>query len=250
MDSLIFQTDSCSIGLVGRIHADRARPALLIVGGSFPPKGFMHEYVEAFRGTSVLVANLPGINTEWTSPSVEEMRRSFDQLLADLLPGRPTVVCGVSTGCLVSLGLRSPTIRAQVAVEPFLSTAQLWPFIAHARERLAANPNHAALADYLSKLFGVASDRVEDRDYRSLLRDLQVKTEVLVGELALLPERPVPQWPSFTSETERTYWRNHPLATLHVGPPGSGHRLGTFESAAFLRSLLHRLLNEVARQAA
>src|SRR4051794_403995 len=118
MDSLIFQTDSCSTGLVGRIHTDRRRPALLIVGGSFAPQGYMHEYVEAFAGASVLVADFPGIRTPWDSPSVEQIRRSFDQLLVDLLPGRPTVVCGASTGCLVSLGLRAPTIRRQVAIEP------------------------------------------------------------------------------------------------------------------------------------
>lgn len=249
MDSLIFQTDSCSIGLVGRIHTDRRRPALLIVGGSFAPQGYMHEYVEAFRGASVLVATMPGMGTEWTSPSIEQMRRSFDQLLEDLLPGRATVVCGASTGCLVSLGLRAPTIRRQVAIEPFLTTANLWPFIQNARERLVLNSDQPALADYLWKLFGIAADKVEERDYRYLLRDLQVRTEVLVGDLALLPERPLPQWPSFASELERTYWRNHPLATLHVGRPGSGHGVGIFEGADFVRSLLHRTLHEVAREA-
>jgi len=246
MDCLTYRTDTCAIDLVGRIHADRARPGLLIIGGSFAPAGHMHEYVDLFSGASVLVAGMPGMRSEWMSPSIEQMRASFDQLIADLLPDRPLVVCAASTGCLIGLGLKAPTIRRHVAVEPFLRTAELWPFIENARDRLARNPHREVLADYLWKLFGIAPDRLEDRDYRSVLRDLQVPTEVLVGELALLPERPLPQWPSFTSDAERLYWRNHPRATLHVGPPGSGHGVAEFEAADVLKRLVHRCLRVAA----
>jgi hypothetical protein len=250
MQFLNFRTKSCEIALVGRVHTDRARPALLIISGSFAPSGFMHEYVDAFRGASVLVAELPGMRSGWMSPTVAQVRESFDELIDELLPGRPAVVCGLSTGCLVSLGLKAPTILRHAAVEPFLSTETLWPFIKDALQRLANEPDRSSLAEYLWTFFGIKPDRLENRDYLHLLRDLQIRTEVLVGELALLPERPTPQWPSFTSEEERRYWRNHPLATLHVGPAGSGHGVAMSEAADFLKRLIHRLLHEVIQESA
>jgi hypothetical protein len=242
IDQLILNTSTCMIGLVGRLRTDRSRPALLIVGGAFPPRGLMHEYVDDFAGASVLVANLPGSTTPIANQDIKEITVGFRELIDTLLGDTPTVVCGISTGCLVTLGLTSPNIYHQVAVEPFLSTRDLWPFIEHARSRLAGQPESEHLRSFLWQTFGITAETVEDRDYGHLLDNLKTPTDVLVGELPLLPERPTPRWPSFTSEADRARLRAHPLVSFHEGPKDTGHSVASREGAPMLRALLHAAL--------
>jgi hypothetical protein len=73
--------------------------------------------------------------------------------------------------------------------------------------------------------FGYAVDNVKNRDYSNLARDIAVPTDVLVGELALDPQRPLETWPSFTSEADRALLKTNPHVTLRVGPKNSGHGL-------------------------
>ena len=45
MNHLLIQTEGGPLGIVGRIHTDLTKPALLVVSGSFPPKDFLHDLV-------------------------------------------------------------------------------------------------------------------------------------------------------------------------------------------------------------
>jgi len=249
MDFLTLQTGAGPLGLVGRIHTDRPRPGLLAVSGSFPSKTYLHDLVDHFRGANVLVVNLPGMSgVPWSSATPAQLSEGLAEAVRRLLGDLPTVVLGASTGNLVALGLRLPNICRRVAVEPFLQTRDLWPFIANCRQRLAANPGDSGLAHYLDSLFGIGATTVENRDYRHLLAAITVPTTVIVGQIPLLPQRPLEVWPSFTSEEDRAAFEANPLVTLHEGRAGTGHSVQADPMAeALLRRVLHADLREAAR---
>jgi hypothetical protein len=226
MNRLIVQTSFGPLHVVGRLHADRHRPALLTVGGAFPPDDFMHDLVDKHASANVVVGTLPGM----LSPSFDFHRATdyaaaFDELIGALLPTQPVVAYGVSTGCLVTLGLRAPNVVRQIAQEPFLNTRDLWPFIANSHDRLARNPDNKILADFLDTMFGIGPGRTGNVDYEYLARDVRVPTDVIVAELPLLPERPLPLWPSLTSAHDRQVLRANPMVKLHEGPRGTGHNI-------------------------
>jgi hypothetical protein len=244
MKHLLFESDDVHLGLVGRIHADRSRPALLVVNGSFPPDDLMHELVDGFPGAHVLVANLPGMaGVYWKKTTVAEMTLTLDAAVKRLLPRDPLVVLGISTGNLVALGLRAGNICHRVAVEPFFQTEPLWPFIANSRERLQLQRS-AEVSEYMGhffwEVFGVAPTALENRDYRYLLDRIECPTDVLVGGLPLLPQRDLDEWPSFTSDEDRARLAANPLVSLNVGPAGIGHRYGLRASD---RNMIHTLLH-------
>ena len=249
MDFLTLQTKAGPFGVVGRIYSDRSRPALLAVNGSFPKRDHRHDLVEHFAGVSVLVVNLPGMaGVPWANPTVAELTEGLETVVRRLLGDVPIVAFGASTGNLPTLGLQLPNIRRRVVLEPFFQTQDLWPFIANARERMLLNPTNLAMPRFLWEVFGIGPDRVENRDYRPLLATITVPTDVLVGGAALLPERALGIWPSFTSAEDRAALRANPLVTMHEGPPNSGHGFGSEGSSdLYVKRLLHAALREAAK---
>jgi hypothetical protein len=252
MDQLILQGEGGPLGIVGRVYAD-SRAALLAVNGSFPPPGQLHDLITHFTGVSVVIVNLPGMGgAPWANATVSGLTESLEQTVRLLLPSAPIVAFGASTGNLLSLGLRLPNICRRVALEPFLETGELWPFIANSRERLEMNlprahtGHYAYLKDYLWEVFGVASDKLENRDYRRLLDNITVPTDVMVGELPLLPRRRTDIWPSFTSAKDRASLAANPLVTFHEGPAGTGH---SYQSGVPTGEQLKHLLHAALRHA-
>jgi hypothetical protein len=250
MSHLLIQNDDGPIGFVGRIHTDRPRPALLAVGGSFPPAGHMHDLVSHFAGANVLIASMPGMSgVFWTKKSsVEGLTRGLEQSVRILLGDAPVVAFGASTGNLLSLGMRLPNICRRVALEPFFQTENLWPFVTDSRERLELNANRPEMARYFWEFFGIGPTTVENRDYRHLLDEITVPTDVIVGQLPLLPKRKVDIWPSFTSADDRAALTANPLVTLHEGPSGTGHSYGAvppYDSQ--VKAVLYAALRDAAK---
>jgi hypothetical protein len=250
MNHLLMQTGGGPLGFVGQLHTDVARPSLLVVTGSFPPEGYLHDLVSHFRGANVLIANMPGMGgVFWANEqSLADLSRGLEQAVRRLLPDLPIVALGVSTGNILSLGLRLPNIRHRVAVEPFFQTEHLWPFVADSRRRMALNPNLTQMAAYFWEYFGIGPDRIENRDYGYLLDGITVPTDVLFGGSALLPERDLETWPSFTSADDRARLAANPFVTLHEGPADVGHLYGSEQpSYEVLKSLLHAALLDAAK---
>ena len=193
------------------------------------------------------MVNLPGMGVDWSEADVPQMTQGLEEVLTLLFRGMPTVVLSVSTGNLLAFGLKAPNICRRVAVEPFFTTRDLWPFVANSRARLAKTPDSAGLATYLWKVFGIGATALEERDYRYLLQGITVPTDVIVGELPLLPQRTLPVWPSFTSEADRQALASNPLVAMHVGPPGTGHGV-TIDGlgAALKKRLAHVALRAAA----
>ena len=224
MNHLIISTEKDQLYVVGRIHTDPERPALLAMGGIWAPNDNLHELVDWFPDATVLVAPLPGMGGSVTRNfHIPTFTQSVEAAIATLLPGRRVVLLGTSTGCLVTAGVRSPQVVRHVLVEPFFRTEPLWPFTRIARKMLAAEPDRKGAYIAAWNIFGVDLERSVDRDYRGLLEGLTAPVDVLVGEAALEPERERGTAPSLTSAEDRALLAALPRATIHVGPPDSGH---------------------------
>ena len=143
-----------------------------MVNGSFPGPQHRHDLVEQFAGVSVLVVNLPGMaGVPWANPTVAALTEGLEAAVRRLLGDVPIVAFGASTSNLVTLGLQLPNICRRVALEPFFQTEDLWPFVSWTRARMAHYPDNQALARFFWEVFGIGADRLENRDYRSLLAD-------------------------------------------------------------------------------
>lgn len=235
MKYLLIETSRSRVGFVGRLSTRRDRPLLLAVSGVFPPTDYKHELIDTFPDTDVLVSPLPGMETAVAMGiTLEAMSAAYDEALALLAPGRSVVAYGISTGALVTLGLRSSHIVRHVAQEPFFSTADLWPFIDNEQERLRNRSESRELAAFHRTLFGIEVDRVENRDYGHLLDNIPTPLDVIVGQLPLLPRRNLPTWPSFTKAEHLARLRTMPGVAIHIGPEGSGHHVEAGEQGVAL----------------
>ncbi|MFI4950088.1 MAG: hypothetical protein ACHP7A_03515 [Caulobacterales bacterium] len=248
MDQLIVQTRLGPLHVVGRLYAGRPRATLLAVGGAFPPPGFLHDLVDKHPHDNVIVGGLPGMGT----PSFEQnlaadFATAFDELIATLAPGQPVVAYGVSTGSLVTLGLKAPNVVRHIAQEPFLNTADLWPFISHSQGLLQKYPDNALMAAFLDGLFGIGRDGVRNIDYEHLAKELRTPTELIVADLPLLPRRQLDTWPSLTSAHDRQVFLANPLVRLHEAPRGTGHHLVALSSG---ETFVHQVRVEALRAAA
>jgi hypothetical protein len=227
MNHLIITTASGPLYLVGQIHTNKLHPVLLAMGGVWTPDNFLHELVDDFPGASVVVAPFPGMGGSLTGTfDIPTISRMVDEAIGTLFHGRAVVTYGVSTGCLVTLGLRSPEIFRHVAAEPFFRTTPLWPLKKTMRDFLLAAPDKAGGALAAKALFGYTPPPAEsqvDRDYRYVRDEISTPVDVILGDQRLEPDREMKGWPSFTSAEDRASLAANPLVTLHHGPPGSGH---------------------------
>jgi pimeloyl-ACP methyl ester carboxylesterase len=249
MNHLEIQTSQGAVFVVGRIHA-ALRPTLLVIPGAFPKIDFKHELPDVFPGANVIVARLPGFQMSplFRVATAESFSTAFDELLSALTPRSPVVVYGLSTGCLVALGMKHPHIVRHVTEEPFFHTENLWPLIDDFQPRLRREPENDAMQAFLWNFLGYGADEVKDRDYSHLPPRISVPTDVLVGELALEPRRELPTWPSLTSDADRALLKANPHVTMHIAPPGTGHGLVHSPAAMKMaKQLCHKALLHAAK---
>jgi hypothetical protein len=111
--------------------------------------------------------------------------------------------------------------------------------------------HHAFLEHYLWEFFGIGADRFENRDYRRLLGNITVPTDVMVAQLPLLPPRKLDRWPSFTSAEDRAKLAANPLVTFHEGAEGTGHGyMSGVPTGEPLKRLLHAALRHAVKASA
>ena len=249
VDHLTVRTSVADFALVGRIHADRRRPTLLMVNGSFPIKNLHHDLVDDFGGANVLVVEIPGmLGTAWSGRSARELGRGLDELADRLVGGQPIVAVGSSTGNLLTMSMRHPDVQHRIAIEPFFQTKDLWPFQDWSQKRMARTPDDKDLLAFMWDFFGFAPDRLENRDYRDLIDGVTTPTDVFTGSLPLLPIRQTDQWPSFTSQEDRAALAANPFVTHHEGPPNTGHSVFlTYEGGPVGRKIILAALLRAAK---
>ena len=232
MDFLSVLTSAGHFGFRGRIHAGPARPSLLMVAGAFPRADQHQEMINWFPEFNVVIARLPGMGVPAFHADAAQMTIGLQEASRFLLRDWPLVVCGGSASGLVTIPLQGSNIRHKVIVEPFLTTEPVWPLRSFIKGLLDREPKDEDLHRYSWEMFGWSRETLENRDYRSIVDALNVPTDVMVGGLALQPERALDVFPSLTSIEDRAILSAHPLVTMHEGPANVGHALWFDESSS------------------
>jgi pimeloyl-ACP methyl ester carboxylesterase len=219
---------------------DTGRPVILILNGAFADvEGIGSVRSQVF---DVFNAHLPGNHCpDLVRTNIGVWSSAFGEALARAFPERPLLVAGISTGALIALGLRSPSLKRLVLVEPPLWPTVTWPF----REFPGQTPDWGD--DMLWNVFGVGSGRFEPRDYRHLLDNLQCPAIAIVGSIPLQPPREGQGLPSLVDEESRRRLEAHPLVELRVAA-GVGHNIPRDAShvlASALRDAADRVLLEL-----
>lgn len=196
------------------------KPVMLLITGAFADEDLLDMLPEHLPQMDVLRAHLPGNHCpELVGHSIGLYAAAYDAALRVLAPDVSVTVFGLSTGALVALALRHPTIRQLLLVEPPLRTGKLWPLA----ERFASvEPGWAAT--FVQHVFGMGQEPVEDRDYTGLLDRLKTPTLVVMGGVPLNPRRDLDILPSLVDEPERDRLRHHPWVRTVVAPD-AGHNV-------------------------
>lgn len=150
--------------------------------------------------------HLPGHSgaPRFSAVSIDAWARGLGEMMAGF--DEPPLIIAESLGAIVAMAL---PYRALIAVEPPLSTDQLWPLhrtIARARARgLEIDPA-------LLSLF--------DEPFHWVLERIQAPTLVLAGLEPLMPERDLVTEPSLLSDEDFAAYARHPLVEAHRIPGG------------------------------
>ncbi len=127
------------------------------------------------------------------------------QKLVETFP-EPPLIIAESLGAMVAM---SVSARAVIAVEPLLSTAQLWPLHRTIRD---ARARGVPISPEDEALFAGSFHWVLDR--------ISAPTLVLAGLTPLLPERVVRPEPSLLTDEDFAIYAGHPLVEAHRIPGG------------------------------
>lgn len=176
------------------------RPLALVVRGIFPPLD-RHADLDP-PGADLALLHLPGFHWNAIEPlSIEAFAQIFDEVVERRFADREVTLVGTSTGTLVTLAMAAPQVKAKLAVEPFFSTAKLWPLIPMIRDQLRAS-TQPLLHSWMDAIFGYTLSHVTDRNYEHLARQT-VPTLILAGDTPLMPQRGLAGLPSLCDPQDR-----------------------------------------------
>lgn len=145
--------------------------------------------------------HLPGHSgaPQFTEVSFASWIKGFRQMLA-VFP-EPPLILAESLGAVVAMALPA---RALIAIEPPLSTDQLWPL--H-RTIAAVRARGGEVDPALVSLF--------EKPFHWALESIAVPTLVLAGRVPLMPPREVWPEPSLLDDKDFAAFQNHPLVEAH-----------------------------------
>jgi hypothetical protein len=190
------------------LTAENRRPAVLMIHGFKRRADQLLDWRERIPGLGFV--HLPG---HGGAPPLDEVsvRAWVDALsvMMDLL-AEPPLIIAESLGAVVALALRA---RAVVAVEPVLSTHQLWP-LRRTIDSARARGMQIEASD--EALFAEPFDWV--------LETISAPAMVLAGAMPLLPERDVRPEPSLLTNEDLLRYAAHPCVEAAFRLPG-GHGL-------------------------
>jgi pimeloyl-ACP methyl ester carboxylesterase len=221
MERRAFQTPLGEVWLWGEPEAfDGDKPVVLIIHGAFEDERTLWDNLPPHMPeAAILIGHLPGNHCpELKLVGVPAYAAAFSDVLAEL--ARPAVICGISTGALVALRIRSPSLLAALAVEPPIHPALCWPLIPSLRRRAFDPGAPPWVRRFVEAVFGVYRDRIEARDYMPV--PTAVPVTVVVGDEPLMPTRPFQKLPSLVSDEDRASLEALPGIRLLVAK-NAGH---------------------------
>jgi len=179
LEQITVSTRLGDVPLWGRFETfDAARPLVLVLRGAFAHVDYLDRLPDALEGCDVVLAHLPGMHSpRLVTSSVGAFARAFDECVRARFAGRQVLRVGISVGGLVVLAMREGA--ALVATDPPLTTASLGPLAARLRRAVAEDPT---MADWVWNVFGIGPFGTEARDYSEVLRAVNVRGIVLMGD--------------------------------------------------------------------
>ena len=207
------------LGMVHFSGQDTGRPLLLMISGVFAVRDFLNRLPDRFPQLDVLRAHLPGNHCPTlAATSVGCFAAAYSAALDRRFAGRNVVLFGFSVGAVVAMAMRSPSIRAVLAIEPPLVTGEAWPLV---ELRESAPPGNE---DFLWSILGVGSKSFQSRDYRPILDSLRVPTRVLLGDEPPPAGQSWVETQGFVGPLSREALRGNPLIEV-IDLPGVGHHV-------------------------
>jgi pimeloyl-ACP methyl ester carboxylesterase len=199
----------------------------LVIRGAFAERDLLHGLPKFVPGP-VRLEHLPGMHSPFLEEdSVEAFAEHFDRSLA----GQSDVtVMGLSVGGLVALAMRHPSIKRLILVDTLLQTGPCWP-LTWLRQRVESERQWR----WCESLLGLYPDRLVQRDYRPLLRGLQVPTTALIASDPLGLPRQAPRMPGLITEEDKRLYRDHPLVS--VVNVDSGHNVPAQATLRFIEAV-------------
>ena len=197
MRNLVVETSRGTV--VFRYGGWSEKPIAVMFHGFLRSADDLAAWSERLPDHNLLFAVLPWHN----APDVEGGLPGYVDAFAEAFRGFPSaadLVVGESLGALIALGTPG---RRVVAVDPFLTTAKLWPVHVMVRDRRKANPQAA-------RSYEAIFDR---KDHRFILDRIRSPTLVIGGDEPLMPPRFMPAPPSLLDEEDFAAFAAHPLVT-------------------------------------
>jgi pimeloyl-ACP methyl ester carboxylesterase len=180
--------------------AETAAPRVLLIHGFKRQAGQLAPWRD--RIPDLGFVHLPGHSgaPPFAEVSVEAWIRGLGEMIRSAFPEPPLIVAE-SLGAIVAMSLPS---RAVIAVEPLLSTDQLWPLHRTIRN---ARARGVEIEPAMEALF--------DKPFTWTLERIGVPTLVLAGTEPLLPERATPHEPSLLTDEDFAAYAAHPMVEAH-----------------------------------
>ena len=215
------------------------RPVVVTITSAFADPDHMSRMQQVLgEAATAVLMHLPGDRpSPLRQTSIAAFARALGEVVEREFHDRPVVLNGLGFGALVALAVRAAPVRRVIAVEPPLVTGKLWPMLGGLQQRLRAHPDDARLHAFVREVFGVEPDAAPGRSYLPLLGDpADPPADVVLGQIPLMPPRPLERYPSLVDDPERQALRDHPRVTLHVAA-GAGHNV-PMHAPELLRDLL------------
>lgn len=179
----------------------------------------------------IIAARLPGHKAPEMTPSLDLWAEAFRQALS-AFPTRPALVIGESLGAVIALSMGLPC----VVIEPFLSTAKLWPVRASLKLGRARGLNHPD--ELVDGLF-------DDKDYSWVLPKITAPALVVGGDVPLGVPRSLMKAPSLLDDEDFETFSRHPL--VETRRVAGNHLLMVENAEACLGAILdHSAKHELA----
>lgn len=142
---------------------------------------------------------------------------------------RPCIVCGISLGGLIALGVSAPNHVATLALDPPMTVGLNSPI----RSRFTPRLGHDAATDaFLSNIFGISKSQPVERDHFAVLDRLRVRSYVLAGSHSA----DLNVMPTLLGEDEFVRLQSHPLIVAKR-IRGVGHNVALGATSIIVRAL-------------
>ena len=245
IQTVIVPTMRGAITVVGRLQSFCVeRPLILVIPGALQAPSSLFGLITGTPQADVALALLPGMFAPMLSEtSIEAFAQAFDEVVQTRFAGRVVLRLGFSAGGLAAMAMREG--QAFVAVDSPLNTARLWPLIAPMRAEMAKGES-ARLPQWAWAILGISAERIENRDYRPLLSNLNVPGLFVIAGQPLEPPRPLPGAPGALTDEDRELVSSTPGISTIVAANG-GHDI-LISAPKALRLAITRGLELVARK--